>query len=392
MEQLDILLLLARTIAMTFFLMEALHLLIYWGKSRFYIMFAITQLLMGTFVMLTIISDYFSDNSQVYTSHLNLLWNLTVPAIVVMLFELLKGRRMKRGYIIASFLPFILFFLIYSVTDNRGFLTIANYLTLGYATMAVLFLQVMMVKEVMRHDRLSEKQAYMWFAIVMWSMYSSLFIRVSMSHVDVQIAKIITLAVLVIVYAIVSYLLRHGMLDFHSLHNEGYESVSQFRQPAEITTMQQSVQTKPVVLNPDVTESQPFYMQDQVSFYGDKARQLNELMESKQLYLQPDLSVATLSIELGTNRTYMSNLINQYLHTTFSNYVNDFRVRYAKNLLLTTDDTIEEIFQASGFQSRTTFWRAFAQVEGCTPKEFRRRAAQLPPPPPLNTSISKIKI
>ena len=209
MEQLDILLLLTRTIAMTFFLMEALHLLIYWGKSRFYIMFAITQLLMGTFVMLTIVSDYFSDNSQVYTSHLNLLWNLTVPAIVVMLFELLKGRRMKRGYIIASFLPFILFFLIYSVTDNRGFLTIANYLTLGYATMAVLFLQVMMVKEVMRHDKLSEKQAYIWFAIVMWSMYSSLFIRVLMSHVDVQIAKIITLAVLVIVYAIVSYLLKH---------------------------------------------------------------------------------------------------------------------------------------------------------------------------------------
>jgi AraC-like DNA-binding protein len=56
--------------------------------------------------------------------------------------------------------------------------------------------------------------------------------------------------------------------------------------------------------------------------------------------------------------------------------VNAFRVKYAKNLLLKTDDTIEDIFQVSGFQSRTTFWRAFAQIEGCTPKEFRRRAAQ----------------
>ena len=99
-------------------------------------------------------------------------------------------------------------------------------------------------------------------------------------------------------------------------------------------------------------------------------------METKKLYLQPDLSVATLAMELGTNRTYLSNLINQYLRTTFTNYVNAYRVQYAKGLLLNTDDTIEEIFQAAGFQSRTTFWRAFAHVEGCTPKDFRKKAAK----------------
>ena len=121
-------------------------------------------------------------------------------------------------------------------------------------------------------------------------------------------------------------------------------------------------------------------MHDQVSFFGDKARQLTDLMETKRLYLKPDLSVATLAMELGTNRTYLSNLINQYLHTTFTNYVNAYRVQYAKNLLLKTDDTIEEIFQAAGFQSRTTFWRAFAQVEGCTPKDFRKKAAKNTPP------------
>ena len=105
------------------------------------------------------------------------------------------------------------------------------------------------------------------------------------------------------------------------------------------------------------------------------ARQLTVFMEAKRLYLNPDLTVADIATELGTNRTYVSNLINQYLNTTFSNYVNAYRVRYAKKLLLKTDDTIEEIYQESGFQSRTTFWRAFAQIAGCTPKEYRRKAA-----------------
>ena len=91
MEQIDVLLLLTRAVAMSFFLMEALHLLIYWGRTRLFRMFAIVQLLMGTIFLLTIISDYFSSDPQVYNGHLNLLWNLTVPAIIVMLFELLKG-------------------------------------------------------------------------------------------------------------------------------------------------------------------------------------------------------------------------------------------------------------------------------------------------------------
>ena len=108
-----------------------------------------------------------------------------------------------------------------------------------------------MVKEVMRHDVVSEKHAYVWFAIIMWAMYSSLFIRVLMSHVDVHLAKIITLVVLVTVYAIVSYLLRHGMLDFHSLYQEEYEPVLHSEQPLVTIPDQSPAQAKRVFSIPD---------------------------------------------------------------------------------------------------------------------------------------------
>lgn len=384
MEILDLLLLLARTMAMTFFTVEALHLLIYARHSHIYRVYGEIQLMMGALFALTIYSGYFTDTPPLYSGQLNLLWNMIVPVIMVLYYEILLGRRVRWRYTLTNILPFLFAFLFYSVNNNHTFLIVIGWLSLFYATIAVVVLQVMMVKEMRRHAEWHEKQAYIWFAVVMWAMYFSLILRIVMYNLDMRFEKIVTIIVLVAVYAILTFLLRRGMLDFHILQQE--EIDIQVPSPVSSATSQPPT-VYPVAIPSSVlprkphpvheeTDEQPFYMQDQVSFYGDKARQLNELMESKQLYLQPDLSVATLSIELGTNRTYMSNLINQYLHTTFTNYVNDFRVRYAKNLLLTTDDTIEEIFQASGFQSRTTFWRAFAQVEGCTPKEFRRRAVQ----------------
>lgn len=376
MEQLDVLLLLARTVAMTFFIVEAIQLLIYARHSYIYRMYGLIQLMMGLLYGLTIYSSYFSATPPFYSGQLNLLWNLVEPAIIILCYEILKGRKAKKRYIFANFFPFILVVLIYSVNNNHLFLEVMGWLSLAYATIAMTILLVMMVKEIRRHKIVGEKRAYGWFAVVMWTMYLSLFLRVAMSNVDIRFAKIVTVIVMITVYAILTYLLRRGLLDFHNLQQEqfefeGEESVSPKASQAIIRPVMQP--KKSIVEAP--TGEQPFFMQDQVSFYGDKARQLNELMENKQLYLQPDLSMGTLSMELGTNRTYLSNLINQYLHTTFSNYVNTFRVKYAKNLLLNSEDTIEDIFQASGFQSRTTFWRAFAQMEGCTPKEFRKRKA-----------------
>lgn len=376
MQTIDLLLLIMRVVAMCFFIIEALQIMIYSGTSRIYRSFGGIQLLMGGGFLLTIISEYFSSTPLVYVGHLNLLWNLTVPAIVVMLYELLKGKRMKKRYVFLNFVFFILFFLVYSVNNNQDFLDIVKYLTLTYSTIATISLQLMMMKKLKHHDVVSEKRAYMWFVIVMWVMYVALLGRFVVSFVDYQLARLIIIPILIAVYAVVSFLLRHGLLDFHSLQRE--EVVDDFWGdviPTTIPADKRPTDEAETLEDEDNTPTeQNEYVQEQLLFFSNLARQLNELMESKQLYLNPDLTVAALSTELGTNRTYVSNLINQFLRTTFSAYVNAYRVKHAKNLLLETDDTIEDIFQASGFQSRTTFWRAFAQEVGCTPKEFRRKA------------------
>lgn len=78
-----------------------------------------------------------------------------------------------------------------------------------------------------------------------------------------------------------------------------------------------------------------------------------------------------ISILLGTNRTYLSQYINQCCDTTFYDFVNDYRIHHAKLLLHSTDDTLDTIATKSGFNSLSTFRRAFQQREGKSPIEFR---------------------
>lgn len=99
-----------------------------------------------------------------------------------------------------------------------------------------------------------------------------------------------------------------------------------------------------------------------------------QLFQAKEIYLNPDLTIVDLATALGTNRTYVSNYINQKLHTTYYQYVNSWRLRRAADLLTTTTLSLDEIAQRSGFNSRSSFRRNFIQEYGITPGDYRGKA------------------
>lgn len=49
------------------------------------------------------------------------------------------------------------------------------------------------------------------------------------------------------------------------------------------------------------------------------------------------------------------------------------RLHVAKDLLLTTHKTVDEIVFDSGFSNKVSFFKAFREMYGCTPKDFRKR-------------------
>lgn len=120
---------------------------------------------------------------------------------------------------------------------------------------------------------------------------------------------------------------------------------------------EQSVEPEPEELN----------LQQEAAF----AERMYLLFEKEHVYLNPRLRLSELAMLLGTNRTYLSQYFNQNCESTFYDFVNDYRIHHAKLLLHSTDDTLETIAMNSGFNSLSTFRRAFVQREGMSPIEFR---------------------
>jgi AraC-like DNA-binding protein len=102
---------------------------------------------------------------------------------------------------------------------------------------------------------------------------------------------------------------------------------------------------------------------------------LKKAMEQDALYLDPSLSLASLSGHTGIAPKTISAVLNQHLHTSFNEFVNECRIREFKKRLLQPDQqnlTITSIAFDCGFNSQATFQRAFKQLTGMSPSEYRK--------------------
>lgn len=96
------------------------------------------------------------------------------------------------------------------------------------------------------------------------------------------------------------------------------------------------------------------------------------LFEKKQIYLRHGLKIDDIARECTSNRTYVSNCINNYYGQSFSTLVNSFRVNYAKELILANGGTMKfsVVCNNSGFSDEVSFIRNFKKFTGMTPSEW----------------------
>ncbi len=110
----------------------------------------------------------------------------------------------------------------------------------------------------------------------------------------------------------------------------------------------------------------------------DVAARLISMMESDRLFLDPALDLSRFATRSGIPAKQVSASLNQALGKSFNQFVNEYRI--AEFNLIASDPmmktfTIAGMAAKCGFASAATFQRAFRQVTGSSPTEYKRRKA-----------------
>lgn len=98
-------------------------------------------------------------------------------------------------------------------------------------------------------------------------------------------------------------------------------------------------------------------------------------IKEEELYLDPELNLDELSNLLKIPKHTISQAFNTIYNTNFKEYLNYLRCEYALKFILKEDSNqnIVEIAYQSGFNSKTSFYRAFKKVYNCSPIEYKQR-------------------
>lgn len=360
-------------------------------------------------LMLTIVAQYVKDlifiGNTYYSSRLEEQYAssidlLTLPMYAIVLVEACRPLWMNWSRAFCFYIPFVVLMVAFWVHP----VPLAYHAMHFAAILCAVFILLWALRELPRFERaLKEEYSYaeyinlhwlrgvilLFFCLLMLWVYDSMASGVRYDNIFLFNSLVMWIAACfcfyrqsVVINAVKSYFVEpsednaetnldaaENDLDKAMVHLEAAEAdlnaPHAHTQPENVA--ETVVEPQPVAEQPVEPEPEELKLQQEAAF----AERMYLLFEKEHVYLNPRLRLSELAMLLGTNRTYLSQYFNQNCESTFYDFVNDYRIHHAKLLLHSTDDTLETIAMNSGFNSLSTFRRAFVQREGMSPIEFR---------------------
>ena len=102
---------------------------------------------------------------------------------------------------------------------------------------------------------------------------------------------------------------------------------------------------------------------------NDVPKQIVEYM--KENFSNPDFYTTSLVEEFGLSQKTIARTLKAYLNKTFSEYLEELRLRKARELLGDTRLNVVDVAKESGFGSVDTFFKAFKRKYGVSPSNYR---------------------
>lgn len=93
-------------------------------------------------------------------------------------------------------------------------------------------------------------------------------------------------------------------------------------------------------------------------------------------FMNPEINLSRLAKETNTNAAFISKVLNQELGINFNQYINGIRIEYVVSMVKDKVDkdedipSVEDLFLAAGFTSKSTFNRHFKRILTQTPTEY----------------------
>lgn len=297
---------------------------------------------------------------------------VTVPLYVLVLVEFCRPGSVTLRRAFWTGLPFLISSLLYIVFVNSFFFYLLIAMSVAYGTWYAVWTLHELPKY---HRRLKEEYSYdeeinlHWLRGVMILFYVILAAWVYQALFKGYFSDIVYMTVSLVSWSVVCYFINRQDVVFREVvgsSGSGATDSSDIKAQTTDSSEQQSC-PQPAVPAPVSVESSTQASDVDEQMVAD----IHKAFEEDRIYLNPKLRLSDLAARIGTNRTYMSQYFNHTCEQSFYEYVNNYRVRHSMVLLSDTDYTLEIIAEMSGFNSLSTFRRAFILQNGCSPQQYR---------------------
>ncbi len=108
-----------------------------------------------------------------------------------------------------------------------------------------------------------------------------------------------------------------------------------------------------------------------------EVERIENFMNEKKPYLNPDLNLSDLADNLNLNRAQLSQIINSGFDKNFNDFVNEYRVNAVKDKFASGDHkqlSLLGIAFDCGFNSKATFNRVFKKLTNTSPTEYLNKS------------------
>ncbi len=101
---------------------------------------------------------------------------------------------------------------------------------------------------------------------------------------------------------------------------------------------------------------------------------LEHCLTEQKLFQNNNLNLRSLSQNIGEKPHYVSQVINQYLSSSFYELINTYRIKHALDLIKTKPElNLLNIAYEVGFNSKSTFNNNFRRIQGITSSQYKNQ-------------------